>query len=129
VDADAPSLEVVDPTLREMIKRFPDHAVNGEYVVHRTRAGGKVRDPSFLVTIPRPKGNGYYDYDDGASEPVPLAGSPAGTTPGAAAYPAAGPAGPVGNRQAGAQGLPPQGVQPTPPPTPGVGRLRRVGDN
>jgi hypothetical protein len=66
-----PRLEVVDKGLLAAIKAWPDHAVNYEYKINHTPEGKAVRDSSFLVVIPRPKGNGYYDSE---AEPSPIAG-------------------------------------------------------
>lgn len=107
----APKLEVLDPDLANRIRQFPDHVVNGNYQVNPTRSGGEVRNPTFLVLIPRPKGNGYYDFDEEAVPPPPtIAGVGAGNNP----------------RNAAAVPLPPGSLVPA---TPGSGRLRRLGEN
>jgi hypothetical protein len=55
-------LEIMDPSLDAMMKRFPHHAVNYEEG-RELRNGKTVWNPSFLVEIPRAKGNGLYDSD------------------------------------------------------------------
>jgi hypothetical protein len=120
----APKLEVMDPTMVQMIRKFPDHILNGYINYHKTRSGGKVKDPTFLVVIPRAKGNGLYDADD-APPPPPPAAVAGGAEPGAFGG---------GTRQVGSAGTPAnaptQSVQPQQAPaTPGVGRLRRIGEN
>jgi hypothetical protein len=118
----------MDPTLVAMIRKYPDHILNGYINYHRTRTGGKVKDPTFLVVIPRPKGNGLYDSDDVAPPPPPAAIA-GGAEPGA-----------FGPRRVGSAGTPAnppsESVQPrqgpespVTPATPGIGRLRRLGDN
>jgi hypothetical protein len=57
----SPKLEVVDPTMRAAMQRFPTHAVNYEIGVQRATNGKEILDSSFLVEIPRAKGNGLYD--------------------------------------------------------------------
>lgn len=70
----APKLEVLDPRLREAMERFPHCAVNGEVGVQLP--DGTVRyNPSFLVEVPRAKGNGLYDSDPPADR-QPTAGQP-----------------------------------------------------
>jgi hypothetical protein len=129
VIAVSPKLEVMDPTLVAMIRKYPDHIVNGWVTFHKTRSGGKVKDPTFLVVIPRPKGNGLYDSDD-VAPPVPQGAIAGGADSGGGAF---------GPRQVGSAGSPanaptesaqPQQPQsPVAPATPGVGRLRRIGEN
>lgn len=57
----SPKIEIVDPAMRAMMQKFPHHATN--YVEGRMINGREVLDPSFIVTIPRAKGNGLYDSD------------------------------------------------------------------
>lgn len=60
----APQLHIQDVSLLAMIKKFPEHAVNYEVTIRPTEDGKGVPMSSFIVEIPRAKGNGYYDYDD-----------------------------------------------------------------
>lgn len=60
----APKLQIDDPTLHEMIKKFPYHELNYEVGKKTLPSGREILDQSFIVMIPRPKGNGYYDSDD-----------------------------------------------------------------
>ena len=108
-----------------MIRKFPDHILNGYINYHKTRSGGKVKDPTFLVVIPRAKGNGLYDSDDAPPPPPPAA-----VAGGARTRRLLG----GGTRQVGSAGTPAnaptESVQPQQAPaTPGVGRLRRIGEN
>jgi hypothetical protein len=130
IRAISPKLEIADPTLVKTIREYPDHIVNGFINYHRTRTGGKVKDPSFLVIIPRPKGNGLYDSDDAPPPPPPPTGVVAGGPQPGGAFDG------TGTRRAGPAGTPadapPERVlpqAPAAPATPGVGRLRRVGEN
>ncbi|MDB5295339.1 MAG: hypothetical protein JWO31_1322 [Phycisphaerales bacterium] len=70
----APKLEVLDPTLAAMMKRYPNNAVNYEIGQIRGKNGQTVLDPSFLVEIPRDKGNGLFD----SAGPAAVAADPAG---------------------------------------------------
>lgn len=78
----APKIEIVDPSLRAMIKKFPEHALNYEVKIRPTADGRGVPTSSFIVEIPRAQGNGYYDYEDGqqplfaGDRPVSGAGGP-----------------------------------------------------
>lgn len=65
----APKLEVQDPQMLRVMKQFPTHAVNYEIGIQRTKDGKEVEDPSFLVEIPRARGNGKFD-DPAANAPV-----------------------------------------------------------
>jgi len=102
VKVEAPKLEIEDPSLAEMIKKFPTHAING---VNHARTGGGVTiyDPSFLVQVPHRGGIEALEQKD----------APANQTnaPDAAADA-------ILNQQPAAQ-------QPT---RPGLGKLRSIGD-
>jgi hypothetical protein len=55
VEVVAPKAEIVDPTLIDMMKQYPENAVNGQVMMRKvpTDQGEKmVPDPSFLVVIP-----------------------------------------------------------------------------
>jgi hypothetical protein len=65
----APKLEVLDPTMAAAMRKFPHHEEN--YVEGRRMPNGSlVYNPSFLVVIPRPTGNGLYDSDDADESPA-----------------------------------------------------------
>lgn len=60
--------EIMDPSLQQMMQKFPHHAVN--YEEGKQLANGKiVYNSSFLVEIPRAKGNGLYDSVDPNAPP------------------------------------------------------------
>jgi len=65
----APKLEVQDPSMLKMMGQFPTHAVNYEVGIVRDKDGKAYEDSSFLVEIPRAKGNGKFD----AGGPAPVA--------------------------------------------------------
>ncbi len=67
----APVLTILDPTMKAMISKFPGHSENYEAHVRKGK-DGDVPDPSFLVVIPRTKGNGLFDSQDAAAVPPPL---------------------------------------------------------
>lgn len=73
-----PKLEIVDRSMLAMQANFPNHAVNYDIGVKRTKKGDQVLDPSFLVTIPRAKGNGLYDSMDLAGPAIEGKGAPVG---------------------------------------------------
>ncbi|HEX5244341.1 MAG TPA: hypothetical protein VFW23_13845 [Tepidisphaeraceae bacterium] len=102
VKVEAPKLEIEDPSLADMIKKFPTHAINGE---EHARSGGGVtiKDPSFLVQVPHRGGIEALEQKD----PNPLQTN----APDAAADA-------ILNQQPAAQ-------QPT---QPGLGKLRSIGD-
>jgi hypothetical protein len=58
----APKLEIMDPALNATMKQYPNHAVNYEWG-RKLPDGKEILNPSFLVEIPRAKGNGLYDSD------------------------------------------------------------------
>ncbi|HEX8913036.1 MAG TPA: hypothetical protein VF796_11800, partial [Humisphaera sp.] len=61
-------LEVVDPSLKAMMQKFPQHETNYESKVAKAADGREVPvEPSFLVEIPRAKGNGLYDSEPNAA--------------------------------------------------------------
>jgi len=47
----APRLDIIDPTLKEAIRKYPDHAVNGYVKVTKDVNGMEIRDASLLVQI------------------------------------------------------------------------------
>lgn len=102
VKVEAPKLEIEDPTLADMIKKFPTHAINGE---DHARSGGgvTVKDPSFLVQVPHRGGVEALEQKDTIPGPT--------NAPDAAADA-------ILNQQPAAQ-------QPT---QPGLGKLRSIGD-
>lgn len=57
----APKLEVQNAEMLQVMRQFPTHAVNYEIGVARTQEGQAVEDPSFLVEIPRARGNGRFE--------------------------------------------------------------------
>ena len=71
VVAIAPKLEITDPSMRDMIARYPDHEINYKTRSHKTKSGKVVNDPSFLVSIPRPTGNGLFDNGGDAPDALP----------------------------------------------------------
>lgn len=72
VVAVAPKLEIMDPAMKATIAKFATHAVNYEIRVKKGASGNDIPDASFLVTIPRPKGNGLFDSDPVAVTPPPV---------------------------------------------------------
>ncbi len=54
----APRLDVIDPKLTAVIRKYPEHAVNGEVMVITAKDGQKIPTPSFLVQIPHPEMEG-----------------------------------------------------------------------
>jgi hypothetical protein len=65
----APKLEVLDPGMAAAIKRFPEHAVN--YEVHITHGQSEnVPAPSFLVFVPRAKGDSAFEDQDSTMPPT-----------------------------------------------------------
>lgn len=91
-------LQVLDPTMRAMMERFPVHAVNGEQefdVVKNSKSGQEIRRPrqSFVVEIPEAQPSLLTDTTMGPAQQV----------------------------------LPPA-QQPRPAPRPGQGRLRGIGN-
>jgi hypothetical protein len=102
----APKLEVQDPTLLAAMQKFPSHAVNYEIGVTRGQNGKVIEDPSFLVEIPRAKGNGLYDSPDPAEVAADPAGTGWGRRPGAAMVNPTGPS--YGVNSPPARGGPPR---------------------
>jgi hypothetical protein len=51
---EAPKLEVLDPTLAQAIRDYPEHAVNGEVFWQTARNGQKIPSQSFIVLVPHP---------------------------------------------------------------------------
>ena len=88
----APDLQIDDPSLQKMVKIFPEHALNYEVKIRPTKDGKGVPMSSFLVEIPRARGNGYYDYEDPqqplfAGESPDARGAGAGSSGGALTNP------------------------------------------
>jgi hypothetical protein len=55
-----PRVEIIDPSMYEMVTRFPSHAINGQDLVHqrknpKTGQVETVSEPSMLVLVPDPK--------------------------------------------------------------------------
>jgi len=122
----APRVNITDNSLRQCMKKFYYHSVNG---IARVKEGTDqpgvppvYRDPSFLVVVPRAPGNGPFDSDE--VTPADLA---SGQDPGG--YRSQSHPGILGARL---QGSPDNagsvGTDPV-PVAPGVGHLRRLGEN
>jgi len=61
-------LDIIDPSLKAMMEKFPQHETNYESKVAKAADGREVpMEPSFLVEIPRAKGNGLYDSEPTAA--------------------------------------------------------------
>jgi hypothetical protein len=88
VQAVAPELEVIDPSLTAMMARFPTHAVNGNVMVRQVPdpATGQIQDvptPSFLVVIPH-KTDSFLNHAAPAQLASPALINPGGSSPGGA---------------------------------------------
>ncbi len=56
----APRVEIIDPSMYEMIKRFPSHQTNSEEIMRKVKNSSSgqmemVPEPSLLVLVPEPK--------------------------------------------------------------------------
>jgi hypothetical protein len=120
----APVLNILDSSMKACVAKYPFHAVN--YTINRKKGtdGKWHEDPSFLVVIPRARGNGFYDSGD--VTPADLASGRDPSSPDSRGH--------VGLLSS--YGPPPSGspgsvnADPAPPAAlPGVGHLRRLGDN
>jgi hypothetical protein len=59
---EAPKLEILDANMAAMVKRFPNHAINGQVFGRPTKNGPPIPDSSFLVLVPH-----------GQNTPIPVA--------------------------------------------------------
>ena len=73
----SPNLEVLDPTMKAVMAKFPNHAEN--YISKTTvdKDGREYQEPSFLVVIPRAPGNGLYDNEPTRAREMPALQRPA----------------------------------------------------
>jgi hypothetical protein len=148
VQAVAPRVEVVDPTLQQAMKDYPYHAVNGEVGRMITQPNGQQVEsynPSFLVPIPEKPASLLTDQSAGMNPnasampaPPPQIGGPGAGSwqdaqpPQNGAPPQNGPAqGPYPSAPQPGPSQPspsqPSPSQADPQPDPGVGRLRSIG--
>jgi hypothetical protein len=104
-------VQIIDPSLLDTMRRYPDHAVNGEQTV-RIVNGKQIGDPSLLIRIPPAKPGNSVLSD--TTHGVP----PGGALPPAAYQPRVPPPAP-------ATGAPPGGAS---QPQPGSGRLKSIDD-
>lgn len=79
----APKLEIIDPTLKAAIAKYPEHAVNGYVYEHQDASGKPIPTPSFLVQIPHRDNllNGGDDNGDASGTAAAPGDQPTGTTP------------------------------------------------
>jgi hypothetical protein len=117
----APVVNVLDSSLKACMKKFPSHAVNYEIGRKKGTDGNLYEDPSFLVVIPRARGNGFYDSAD--VTPADLASGLDNETRGHVGFI------PTSARQS-PDSLGNIGTDPAPPAAaPGKGHLRHLGEN
>ena len=66
----APKLEIQNSDMLRVMQQFPTHAVNYEIGVRRGQDGKDYEDASFLVEIPRARGNGRFENLPSSTPPV-----------------------------------------------------------